>query len=102
MPQIPEPTANPETPWEFLDEDQRDVVPNVSAEEAAMHVVDALSESALSESTLSEADPAVVVHYREDEHPEVPDRSIPVDSEEKATDVEDLLIRQHYLPADED
>ena len=45
--------------------------------------------------------PPEVVHYFADEHPEVPDLSEPPASTDETPEVEDLLIRQHYLPEDE-
>jgi hypothetical protein len=84
---------SPETPWEFFpDEDVREGPPP-PAEDAAMHLMpvglDPIPDG-------EESD--VVVHYLEDEHPEIPDVSeTPIDTDTTG-DVEDLLIRQHYLP----
>jgi len=84
---------SPETPWEFLSyEDGREGPPQ-AAEDAAMHVMPI----GLDPTPELEAED-VVVHYLEDEHPEVPDvTETPVDTDTTG-DVEDLLIRQHYLP----
>jgi len=87
----------PETPWEFYpDEDGREATAP-AAEDAAMHVMpvglDPLPEA---------EDTDVVVHYLEDEHPEVADvTEAPVDTDTTG-DVEDLLIRQHYLPPEDE
>ena len=88
--------ANPETPWEFLSEDdQRRPMPP-GAEDAAMHVIGFGDDD-----EEEDGEEKVVVHYLEDEHPEIPDPSEPVEDNEHTGTVQDLLVRQHYLPADE-
>jgi hypothetical protein len=92
MREVPEPAVNPETPWEFFPEDVRPREPVVAPEEAAMHV-----EHDESVDTPPGMDPYVVVHYNDDEHPEVVDRSEPVVSDDNTPPVDSLLARQHYL-----
>jgi len=87
--------ANPETPWEFLSEDEQRRPMPPGAEDAAMHVIGFGTDGD------DEDEDKVVVHYLEDEHPEIPDPSEPVEDTEHTANVQDLLIRQHYLPADE-
>jgi hypothetical protein len=87
-----EPPANPPTPWEFLPEDEQLGEPEPPTEEAAMHV-ETVDDSGADDNELN-----VVVHYLEDEQPEIPDRSVPDEPSDVTPDVEDLLIRQHYLP----
>lgn len=90
-----EPPANPETPWEFLpDDDLRSSAPR-SAEDEAMHVI------GLGADPDDDDGDDVVVHYLEDEHPEIPDPTQPVDDDEHTPQVQELLIRQHYMPADD-
>lgn len=105
---ITDPTPEPETPWEFLPDDDvreelsRERLPPAEAD--AMHV----------ETRPPRLDPDVdlsvggptepapdVVHYFADEHPEIPDVSEPPASTDETPEVEELLIRQHYLPEDE-
>ena len=90
--------ANPDTPWEFYpDDDIRQSQP-VGAEDAAMHIVTETSPSP----DVPEPVPDVIVHYMEDEHPEVSDLSEPPPDDETTPEVQDLLIRQHYLPSEGD
>ena len=106
---ISDPTPNPETPWEFLpDDDIREEVAKEQlppAEADAMHVetrpprLDPDVDLSLAETDDAGAE---VVHYFDDEHPEVPDTSEPPVSTDETPEVEDLLIRQHYLPPDAD
>ena len=102
------PPPNPETPWEFLpDDDIREEVAREQlppAEADAMHIetrpprLDPDIDLSLSE---PDDEPEEVVHYFADEHPEVPDVSEPDLPSDETPEVEDLLIRQHYLPPDE-
>lgn len=92
-----------ETPWEFLtDPDERldaGVDAPVSAEDAAMRVeATTNSRQPLDDTPDSDdLDDPVVVHYLDDEEPEVPDVSLAPVNTDVTTDVEDLLIQQHYL-----
>lgn len=105
---INDPSPMPETPWEFFPDD--DVRDELSAEELppaeadAMHVETAPPrldrEPGGSAPRPADADP--VVHYFADEHPEIPDTSEPPTADpDRTPEVEELLIRQHYLPDDE-
>ncbi len=85
--------ANPETPWEFIPDDETFVEElSLPAEEAALHVVDPDGKAPLPRS-----DPPVTVHYMDDEEPEVPDVSQIIEREEVTPEVDALLIRQHYI-----
>jgi hypothetical protein len=106
---INDPSPDPETPWEFLpDDDVREElaleVPP-PAEAAAMHV-ETRPPSLDPDLEQSVADrgeaPSEVVHYFADEHPEVPDTSEPQAPTDVTPEVEELLIRQHYLPGDDE
>ncbi len=103
------PRPNPETPWEFLpDDDIREEVDRERlppAEADAMHIetrpprLDPDIDLSLSE---PDEEPEAVVHYFDDEDPEIPDVSEPEPADDETPEVEDLLIRQHYLPDDSD
>ncbi len=88
-----------ETPWEFLPGD--DEVDSYDEngpgpEELALHV-----ETPRRRRVLGEAD-LQTVHYLDDEEPELADRSIRGRNDDDSTpEVEDLLIRQHYLEPDD-
>ncbi|MFT7598064.1 MAG: hypothetical protein ACI8TP_000985 [Acidimicrobiales bacterium] len=99
MTEVPDPITNPETPWEFLDEDQQGAETALSAEEAAVHIFDPLADQIVS---LLDEDATVVVHYTSDEHPEIIDRTVPLVDHETTAEIDDLLIRQHYLPGQND
>lgn len=108
MSDINDPPPSPETPWEFLpDDDIRDELAKEElppAEADAMHVETAPPPPESAFDLTIDKPPAKadeVVHYFPDEHPEVPDRSEPRAVAEETPEVEDLLIRQHYLPADD-
>ncbi len=82
------------TPWEFLPgDDEVDSYEDtgLSAEEQALHV-----ESKRARRILGEAD-RQTVHYQDDEDPETPDRSVRSPRNASPSEVDDLLIRQHYL-----
>lgn len=101
----------PETPWEFFPDDDLRGMPPDAPEAAAMHLEDPLAHGAdvieeISAIDLTKPapddpeDPAadrIVVHYLDDEEPEVVDVSAPVDDPDVTPDVEDLLIRQHHM-----
>lgn len=91
-----DPPPNPETPWEFLEDDEITVELAPAAEDAAMHI-EIPGRRSVTEPEQSE----VVVHYLDDEHPEVADVSAVPEKAETTAEVEDLFIRQHYLPPDE-
>ncbi len=96
--------SDPETPWEFLpgDDDVDSYADErLPAEESAMHLETERPRRSRRSRRRVSADDAVVVHYLDDEEPEVPDRSVRRSSNETTAEVEELLIRQHYLPADE-
>ena len=104
-----DPPPNPETPWEFLpDDDVRDELAQEErppAEADAMHVETApprLDQDGRSDRTGSTEEGGTVVHYFADEHPEIPDTSEPRPASDETAEVEDLLIRQHYLPPDDE
>lgn len=105
---INDPSPMPETPWEFFPDD--DVRDELSAEEPPPAEADAMhvetSPRRLDRDPRRAAPPAAeadaVVHYFADEHPEIPDASVPPATDpERTPEVEALLIRQHYLPDDE-
>lgn len=88
-----DPKVNPETPWEFLPDDEVDEDgEELSAEETAMHI-----EVPGERKPLPHADPPVVAHYMPDEQPEVYDPTEPVEEMERTPDVDEILIRQHYI-----
>lgn len=98
MSDIGKPSPLPETPWEFFPDDDVRREPEEGAEDAAMHVEGPDGPVPVRERPSGQSE---VVHYFEDEDPEIADVSeAPVDREH-TPEVEDLLIRQHYLPADE-
>lgn len=92
-----DPPPVPETPWEFYPDDDLREEPGKAAEDEAMHVefVQALP-------TLPIDEPGAVVHYMDDEDPEIPDTSIPPAVTDVTPEVEDLLIQQHYMSAESD
>lgn len=85
-----------DTPWEFYPDDDLREEPGNAAEDEAMHIItpDALNIPMVPE---DEDDDPVVVHYLDDEDPEIPDVSTPPVSDEITPGVEDLLVRQHYM-----
>lgn len=92
-----DPVPNPETPWEFLPDDDADEPEGRSAEDEAMHLV-GLGMPVV-DPEVPETD--VVVHYLDDEHPELPDKSVKQRRDDETPEVESLLIRQHYMTPDE-
>lgn len=87
-----------ETPWEFLPgDDEVDSYDDngPGPEELALHV-----ETRRSRRLLGDAD-RQIVHYLDDEEPELPDRSVRSRVDESTSEVEELLIRQHYLAPDD-
>lgn len=100
MSDINAPTPLPDTPWEFYPDDDLRPEPAVAAEDAAMHI-DAGIPTLIERPTERVGEGEVeVVHYFEDEEPEVVDVSAPAPDNEHEPEVEDLLIRQHYLPSE--
>ena len=91
-----EPRSTPETPWEFFPDDDIREEPEPAAEDAAMHI-----EVTNVFPVIPPAEIEPVVHYMEDEDPEIPDLSEPVIPSDRTPEVEDLLIRQHYMSQDE-
>ena len=89
--------ANPPTPWEFLPDDEQRPAPEVSAEEAALHV-----ERPGDPAPNQADDEPVTVHYLDDEDAEVADVSAPTQPAETTADTAALLTRQHYLPPSSD
>ncbi len=92
------PADSSETPWEFLPgDDEIDSYDDngSSAEELALHV-----EAKRARRIVGDAE-RQTVHYLDDEEPEIPDRSVRGRVQDSTAEVEDLLIRQHYLDADE-
>lgn len=91
-----------DTPWEFYPDDDLREEPGNAAEDEAMHIIipGALNIPLLPE---NEDEDAEVVHYLDDEDPEIPDVSTPPVSDEITPGVEDLLVRQHYMtnPSDD-
>ncbi len=86
-------TNETDTPWEFYPDDDLREEPGMAAEDSAMHI-EFPDRPVLP--LLPETE-AAVVHYLEDEDPEVPDTSLPKTSNEVTPGVEELLIRQHYM-----
>ncbi len=91
------PGSEPDTPWEFLNDDDDTVPIDPPAEEAAMHV----EKRRWSWSDVPPGRSATPVHYFEDEDPETPDRSLPRERHDETAPVDELLIRQHYTEPDE-
>jgi hypothetical protein len=89
-----EPTPAAETPWEFYPDDDLREEPAEAAEDQAMHVE--FVEGALN----VPGNPDTVVHYLEDEEPEVPDVSIPPGHDDVTPQVDTLLVQQHYMTED--
>ncbi len=95
--------TNPETPWEFLGNEEGAAPDDdtVGAEDAAMHLVPDEDDIDLELAgvTDDEAEEVgeVVVHYLADEEPEVDDLTEPLESLDVTTGVDALLERQHYL-----
>lgn len=92
MSEFIEPPPGPETPWEFYPDDDLREDPEMAAEDAAMHV-----ETTRVISEVPPDDLPQTVHYLDDEEPEVPDHSEPRSNKDTTPEVEDLLIRQHYM-----
>ncbi|NNF55105.1 MAG: hypothetical protein HKN03_11770 [Acidimicrobiales bacterium] len=88
-----------DTPWEFYPDDDLREEPGKAAEDDAMHI---MTPGALPGPFVPDDDDAVVVHYLDDEDPEVPDVSVPKASDEITPGVEDLLVRQHYMTNPDD
>ncbi len=88
-----------ETPWEFLPgDDEVDTYDDngPGPEERALHV-----ERKRKRRLVGDAD-RQTVHYLDDEEPELPDRSVRRRKDTDTTaEVEELLIRQHYLDDDD-
>ncbi len=97
--------SDPETPWEFLpgDDDVDSYADErLAAEESAMHVEsDDPSPLSRRRARRVSTEDAVVVHYLDDEEPEVPDRSVRRKPTDETPEVEELLISQHYLAPDD-
>lgn len=91
-----EPRSAPETPWEFYPDDDIREEPEPGAEDAAMHI-----EATGVFPVIPPAEIEPIVHYMDDEDPEIPDLSEPVNSSDATPEVEDLLIAQHYMSPDE-
>lgn len=90
-----DPAVNPETSWEFLPHDEDEVDDDdefLCAEEEAMHIEDPEERK-----PLPRTDPPVTAHYMPDEQPEVYDPTEPVAEMERTPDVDEILIRQHYI-----
>jgi hypothetical protein len=94
MTSAPDPTPRAETPWEFYPDDDLREEPAEAAEDLAMHVE--FVEGAIRVPST----PSAVVHYLDDEEPEVPDSSIPPDHHDVTPQVDDLLVQQHYMTED--
>ncbi len=91
MSNTPSPRPRAETPWEFYPDDDLREEPGEAPEDEAMHV-----EFVDKGPKLPDA-PPVVVHYLDDEEPEVPDVSQPRETSDVTPEVDALLIQQHYL-----
>ena len=98
MTDFPAPLPDPETPWEFYPDDDIREEPSMAAEDAAMHI----ETMRVTPEIPDDSDPPVV-HYMEDEEPEIPDVSVRPPADDSTPEVEDLLIKQHYMsPKDSD
>ncbi|MEZ5230167.1 MAG: hypothetical protein R2710_26930 [Acidimicrobiales bacterium] len=84
-----------ETPWEFLPgDDEVDSYDDngPGPEERALHVQRKKSRRLIGD------EDEQIVHYLDDEEPELPDRSVSRRrSSDTTAEVEELLVRQHYL-----
>ncbi len=94
MKSAPDPTPPAETPWEFYPDDDLREEPAEAAEDQAMHVE--FVEGPLYVPT----NPDAVVHYLEDEEPEVPDLSVSPRPDDVTPQVDTLLVQQHYMTED--
>jgi hypothetical protein len=94
MSSAPRPTPPAETPWEFYPDDDLREEPVGAPEDEAMHIeyVDGAPDLPVI--------PDAVVHYLDDEEPEVPDRSVPPSSDDITPRVDALLVQQHYMTDD--
>ncbi len=90
------PSLEPDTPWEFLTDDDDRVDEAPTAEEAAMHV----EKRRWSWSDVPPGRGTPTVHYLEDEDPEIPDRSETTRRRDETEPVDELLKRQHYTERD--
>ncbi len=83
-----------DTPWEFYPDDDLREEPGNAAEDEAMHI---MTPGALTGPPVPDDEDPAVVHYLDDEDPEIPDASVPPVNDEITPGVEDLLVRQHYM-----
>jgi hypothetical protein len=81
-----------ETPWEFLDDDGERAPSAQPAEEAAVHLIEPFVEWR----DLPDDGDRDVVHYLDDEEPEIPDRSKRTRNRQPPRPCDELLIMQHY------
>ncbi|MFW2380910.1 MAG: hypothetical protein ACN4GZ_04055 [Acidimicrobiales bacterium] len=88
------PTPPAETPWEFYPDDDLREEPALAAEDDAMHI------EFVDGAPFYPSPPATVVHYLDDEEPEVPDSSIEPQTNDVTPQVDALLIQQHYMSED--
>jgi len=88
------PTPPAETPWEFYPDDDLREEPALAAEDDAMHV------EFVDGAPFIPSPPAAVVHYLDDEEPEVPDSSVEPPTNDVTPQVDALLIQQHYMSED--
>lgn len=97
MDAIDEP-SEPETPWKFLEHDDDPEPTDRPAEETAMHID--FPDAAVIEP--GDGRTEQTVHYFDDEVPEVPDPTVRQRPDDRTPAVDELLIRQHYIPAEAD
>ncbi len=83
-----------ETPWEFYPDDDLREEPGEAIEDQAMHI------EFVDKSPIIPSGEAPIVHYLDDEEPEIPDRSEPREQTDVTPAVDALLIQQHYIADD--
>ncbi len=88
------PTPPAETPWEFYPDDDLREEPAGAAEDDAMHV------EFIDGAPYIPTAPDAVVHYLDDEEPEIPDRSVRPQPNDFTPRVDALLVQQHYMTDD--
>lgn len=91
MSDTPSPRPQAETPWEFYPDDDLREEPGEATEDQAMHV------EYVEKSPQLPRTPPVVVHYLDDEEPEIPDVSQEQTTNDVTPEVDALLIQQHYV-----
>jgi hypothetical protein len=83
-----------ETAWDFVWVDGERPPSPIPAEEAAVHVREFVEQSPVD---WSDTPVDAIVHYLDDEEPEIPDVSVRVRNLEITAPCDEVLARQHYI-----